>query len=216
MKIRTERYLEDFFKRKAELTYLGAAVRDAVDMVVSAVKHGNKLLACGNGGSASDCEHICGELMKSFLLKRKLSEEFRRTLDGIFGAEEGKKLSDGLQQGIPCIPLVSFSSLMTAFSNDCNSEMVFAQQVNVLGSQGDVLLAISTSGNSSNVLYAAEIAKAKGMPIIAFTGRDGGRLKSHADILLNAPADQVYLIQEYHEPLYHVICLCIESEMFES
>lgn len=215
MKERTERHLQDFFSRKPELTYLEKNLRDSIALIVASVAQGHKILVCGNGGSASDCEHISGELLKSFMLRRDVSMEFREKLMAKYGAEEGAFLADNIQQGVPCIPLVSFSSLTTAFLNDCDGVMIFAQQVNALGTEGDVLLVISTSGNSRNVIYAAEIAGAKKMPVIAMTGRTGGKLKTFADILLNAPEDAVHLIQEYHEPLYHILCLCIESEMFD-
>lgn len=215
MKERTEKHLTRFFIRRPELVYLEKNIRNAIDLIVSSVINGHKILVCGNGGSASDCEHISGELLKSFILRREISPELKDKLLSEYD-EEGVLLADNLQQGIPCIPLVSFSSLTTAFMNDCDGTFVFAQQVNALGSKGDVLLVVSTSGNSRNVIYASEIAHAKEMPVIAMTGRTGGKLRQFADILLNAPADVVYLIQEYHEPLYHVLCLCIESEMFDS
>ena len=213
MKERTQNYLDDFFARHEELEYLRESVIKAYELIVE-LKKENKLLICGNGGSCADSEHIAGELLKSFKLKRKLPHETFEKFEDEFGIEGGA-IANNLQQGIKAIPLTGFPGLATAFSNDCNSKFLYAQLVNALGIEGDVLIAISTSGNSQNVVLAAKVAKALGIKVVALTGESGGQLKDIADILLNAPSKEVYIIQEYHLPLYHLICLCAESELFD-
>ena len=175
---------------------------------------GKKILICGNGGSAADSEHIAGELLKSFTLKRKPPVELCEKLTKAYG-EEGTFIADNIQMGIKCIPLTSFNAFSTAFINDCDEKMLFAQLVNALGDENDILLAISTSGNSKNVCYAAQLAKIKNLKVISLTGDTGGKLKNLSDILLNVPSKIVYKIQEYHLPIYHLICLCVENELFD-
>lgn len=214
MKEITIEHINQFFDIHKDMSYLRPEIEKAVTYICDIGQH-NKILVCGNGGSCADSEHIAGELLKSFVLKRKVSQDFKQKLQEMYG-EEGAFIADNLQQGVKCIPLTSFSAYNTAFLNDCNADMLYAQLVNVLGEAGDVLIAISTSGNSKNVVYAAKIAKAKGIKVIALTGEGGGKLKDLADVLLNVPSRIVYKIQEMHLPLYHLICLCVESELFEA
>lgn len=173
----------------------------------------NKLLICGNGGSASDSLHIVGELGKSFVLSRTISKGFQNNLNKIF-PQEAAYFIENLQEGIPAISLVNEASLMTAYSNDNNSDLVFAQQVYVQGNKKDVLFAISTSGNSKNIINAMKIAKAKGLKVISLTGKDGGEVKQLSDININVEEKETFKIQEYHLPIYHNICLAIENEIF--
>jgi phosphoheptose isomerase len=173
------------------------------------------VLICGNGGSASDAEHITGELMKGFLLKRPVPADFRVKLESAFGASDGAYLADNLQGAVPAISLVSQSAIITAFSNDVASDMAFAQQVYGYGRPGDVLIGLSTSGNSGNVINAAKTAKAIGMGVIGITGEMGGDLAQFCDFTIRAPEKVTYLAQEYHLPIYHCLCAMIESELFE-
>lgn len=213
MKDRSKNYINDFFARYPEMEYLKENMIEAINVLV-ALKEENKILLCGNGGSAADCEHIAGEFLKSFVLKRNVSDELKNKLVGSFG-EEGDFIANNLQRGIKAIPLTSFCAYNTAFLNDCNEKMLFAQLVNSLGIAGDVLIAISTSGNSANVVYATKVAKVLGIKVIALTGEKGGKLKDLADITLNVPSVETYRIQEYHLPIYHLLCLCVESELFD-
>jgi D-sedoheptulose 7-phosphate isomerase len=174
-----------------------------------------KLLVCGNGGSASDSEHIVGELMKEFKLKRKINIEQAKALQTI-DPELGIILSDHLQGALPAITLTAQSSLITAFMNDCEPTLVFAQQVNGYGRNGDCFLGISTSGNSMNVLYAAVTAKAKGLKIIGLTGQKKSKLFDLADVCIRVPEIETYKIQELHLPVYHCICLMLEDHFFGS
>lgn len=171
-----------------------------------------KLLVCGNGGSGADSEHIVGELMKEFYIKRPMDQEMKNKL-AIFG-EDGILLGEHLQGALPAITLTSNISLSTAYSNDAKPEMVFAQQVYGYGKEGDVLIGISTSGNSRNVIYAMKTAKAKGLKTIALTGKSGGDLKELSDICICAPSEITYKIQELHLPIYHTLCIMIEEVFF--
>ena len=213
MKQRTLEIKKDFFERHTDLMYLDEQITKSIELIVD-LKKENKILLCGNGGSAADCEHIAGELLKSFELKRKLSDKMYKKLKDSYG-EEGTFIADNLQQAVKAIPLTSFCAYNTAFLNDCNEKMMFAQLVNALGIKDDILISISTSGNSKNVVYASMLAKTMGIKVIALTGETGGKLKDIADITINVPSKRVYRIQEYHLPIYHLLCLCVESELFE-
>lgn len=174
---------------------------------------GGKLLIGGNGGSCADAEHIVGELMKGFKLQRPLDAAMVNALTEV-DADLGAALAKQLQGGLPAIALSSHPALNTAFLNDVNGEMMYAQQVNVLGRPGDVFLGISTSGNAKNVQYAAITAKAKGMKVVALTGKTGGTLDRVADVNMIMPNQETYQIQELHLPVYHCLCLMLEEYFF--
>lgn len=214
MKKITETYINNFFDNKPDLEYLRESIEKAVELLTITVKKNKKILVCGNGGSAADSEHMSGELLKSFMLKRPVSDKLRDELAKNYG-EEGHFIADNIQGGIKCIPLTSFCAYNTAFLNDCNEKMLFAQLVNALGDSGDVFIGISTSGNSKNVCYAAELARVKGLKVISLTGETGGKLKELSDILLNVNSRIVWKIQEMHLPIYHLLCMCLESEIFD-
>lgn len=213
MKARTSNIINEFMQNHLELQHLEESITEAINIIFN-MEEKNKIMLCGNGGSAADCEHIAGELLKSFVLKRKLTNERFKLLIDSYG-EDGELIANNLQQGIKAIPLTSFCAFNTAFLNDCNEKMLYAQLVNSLGIKGDILIAISTSGNSKNVVYASMVAKSLGIKIIALTGETGGKLKDLADILIAVPSNVVHKVQEYHLPIYHLICLCVESELFE-
>lgn len=213
MKVSTDVIFRRLFVRYTELSEIQSDIRAAVEALTTAYRHGGKLLVCGNGGSAADSEHIVGELMKGFLLPRRVTGEIAEKLLATYPEEAGQMLGS-LQQAAPAISLVSQTALMTAFGNDLSSEMIFAQQVLGYGQPGDVLLAISTSGNSANVLHAARVAHVKGVKVISLTGKTGGKLKALSDICLCAPTDITFEIQEYHLPIYHCLCACVENELF--
>ena len=200
-------------ERYPALEIIRAQLIEAIESMVQCVENGGKILVCGNGGSAADSLHIVGELMKSFVLKRKLSPAQQEALQDQF-PDYAEYYIENLQGAIPAISLVNEVSLMTAYGNDKAADLVFAQQVLGYGRSGDVLLAISTSGNSVNVLHAARVAKTAGMRVISLTGADGGKLEALSDILLSAPSSETYQIQEYHLPIYHTICLALEKEFF--
>ena len=190
-------------------------LRAAVELLKKCFETNGKLLLCGNGGSASDCEHIVGELMKSFLKRRPLSADETERLTAI-DADLGGDVAARLQGALPAISLTSSVALGTAILNDTHGDMVYAQQVHGLGRAGDVLLGISTSGKARNVLLAFVVAHARGMKTILLTGRTGGRLRPHADVAICVPADDVVEIQEFHLPVYHALCLELEEAFFPS
>lgn len=200
-------------ERYPTLTDLRASLLEAVELISYAAKSGNKVLICGNGGSASDSMHIVGELMKGFVLDRKLTEEQQNRIRDMFH-EDASYYIDNLQQAISAISLVSEIATNTAYSNDKCADLAFAQQVLGHGKQGDVLIAISTSGNSANVVHAAKMARVQGLKVIALTGIGGGKLAELSDVLLAAPSKLTYQIQEYHLPIYHALCLAVEQELF--
>ena len=185
----------------------------AYELLETAYQNGRKLLVCGNGGSASDSEHIVGELMKEFKLKRKVYGNQAAALKEI-DPELGQVLADNLQGALPAISLTGHSALQTAYMNDAVPELVFAQQVNGYGKPDDVFLGISTSGNSKNVLYAAVNAKAKGLKVIGLTGAKENKLMKFADVCIRVPETETYKIQELHLPVYHCLCLMLEERFF--
>lgn len=172
-----------------------------------------KLLVAGNGGSAADSEHIVGELMKGFKLARKLGNELSDKLKAT-DSELGSILANSLQGAMPAIALDGHPALSTAFINDCDPLLGFAQQVNGYGVVNDVFLGISTSGNSKNILYAAVTAKAKGLKVIGLTGQKKNKLEKYCDSCIKVPETETYKIQELHLPVYHCLCLMLEKEFF--
>jgi D-sedoheptulose 7-phosphate isomerase len=213
MKERTKQILEDFFGTHEQLNPLKSSIVNVCEILLKAYDNGGKVLICGNGGSCADGDHIVGELMKGFLLKRPLGKEIKDRFEQYYGVE-GAAMSEKLQCGLPAISLNAHSSLMSAFSNDVDSQLIYAQQVMGYASKGDVVIGISSSGNSANVIYALMAAKVAGAISIGLTGRDGGRIGKIADYSLIVPERETYRIQEYHLAIYHLICAYVESEKF--
>ena len=205
-------HLDLLILRQPRLAFLKEAIWDAFGRIAGTFKSGGKLLLCGNGGSACDCEHIAGELMKGFLLRRPLAEDERAALEAQGGV--GEHLAGMLQRALPTLVLTGLPGLTTAFSNDVEPELAFAQQAFAYARPGDVLMGLSTSGNAGNVVCAAVAARARGATVIGLTGMGGGVLKRHADILLDVPERETYRVQELHLPLYHALCAMLEAEMF--
>ena len=208
-----EEQLQLLINRYPQLAVCREEIKKAYELLEIAYRQGRKLLVCGNGGSASDSEHIVGELMKEFKLKRKVYGQHAAALKAI-DPELGQVLADNLQGALPAISLTAHSSLQTAFMNDVIPELVFAQQVNGYGNAGDVFLGISTSGNSKNVLYAAVNAKAKGLKVIGLTGSKENKLMKYTDVCIRVPETETYKIQELHLPVYHCLCLMLEEKFF--
>jgi len=201
--------LNELLTRYPVLTRIKDDIAKAAKEIISCYENGGKVLLCGNGGSCADCEHIAGELLKGFILKREPKDKELKWLSEEMGAE-----AELLQRGICAIPLPSISGAMTAYANDVEPSLVYAQLVYAMGKSGDVLVAISTSGNSANVVKAAKCAKALGISVIALTGESGGELLDIADACVRAPALDTYKVQEYHLPIYHAICLEVENKIF--
>lgn len=209
-----QRHLNHLIERYPSLAVCREDIMSAYEILRQSYEHGGKLLVTGNGGSAADSEHIVGELMKAFVKKRTLSAEYSQRLIEA-NAELGPTLALHLQGALPAIALDGHLALTTAYMNDCEPLLCFAQQVNGYGNQGDTFLGISTSGNSKNVLYAATVAKAKGLKVIGLTGAKDNKLAAMADVCINVPATETFKIQELHLPVYHCLCLMLEEYFFE-
>ncbi|TVY08166.1 D-sedoheptulose-7-phosphate isomerase [Paenibacillus cremeus] len=205
--------LERLFQRYPELISCHASILESARLMEQSYRSGGKMLLCGNGGSAADCEHMVGELMKGFMSKRPLPEEERQKLIDSYG-EQGRYLADHLQGALPAISLVSHTALQTAFANDVAADLVFAQQVYGYGAQGDVLVGFSTSGNSMNVIRALQVAKARGLYTIGFTGSSGGEMNTYCDAIIRVPYQATPDIQERHLPIYHALCIMLEDAFF--
>ena len=213
MEEKLHRFVDELIVRYPKLQSCRWDIVGAYEILRESYENHGTLLVAGNGGSAADAEHIVGELMKEFKLKRKVYGKQAAALKEI-DPELGQVLADNLQGALPAISLTGHSSLQTAFMNDVVPELVFAQQVNGYGNEGDVFLGISTSGNSKNVLYAAVNAKAKGLKVIGLTGGKENKLMQYADVCIRVPETETYKIQELHLPVYHCLCLMLEEKFF--
>jgi sedoheptulose 7-phosphate isomerase len=207
-------YIAQLIERYPVLASVENEIRTAYQVLEKAYTNHKKLLVGGNGGSCADAEHIVGELMKGFVKKREIPKTMQERLLGL-DQELGKQLANGLQSSLRAIAITGHAGLSTAFANDVDPEMTYAQQVNGYGDEGDVLLAISTSGNSKNLIYAALTARAKDMPVVLLSGKDGGKLRAIADVSIVVPNQKTYQIQELHLPIYHALCLQLEDKFFK-
>ena len=203
-------YIKELIERYPALAICEKDIRAAASAIIDSYKAGGKLIVAGNGGSAADSDHITGELLKSFVKKRKPEQKFLDALSAI-DPDTGSYLSDKLQGSLPAIALTNNSALMTASLNDVDGNVLFAQQVMGFGKKDDVFLGISTSGNSKDVIYAFVVAKALGVKTVALTGKTGGKCKELADISIVVPENETFKIQEFHLPVYHALCLTIEE-----
>jgi len=206
-------YIQQLIQRYPSLEGVKNDIKAAFDIIANSYANGGKLLIAGNGGSASDAEHIAGELMKTFEKKRNLPDSFIIDIKKV-NIEIAEYLIPRMQPGLPTIALSGHASLNTACINDIDGNITFAQQVYGYGNETDVLLAISTSGNSKNIMYAAAVAKAKKLKIIALSGGTGGALKNFADVSIIVPETETYKIQELHLPVYHCLCQMLENHFF--
>ena len=207
--------LEELLYRYKNLASIKEVIVEAAEVIVRSYKNCGKVLVCGNGGSASDADHIVGELMKSFEAYRPLESVCQQKLVEL-SSDRGKMLSEKLQQGLPAISLTVHNALITAIANDIHGDLIFAQQVVGLGSEGDVFIGLSTSGNSKNIIDALIAAKAKGLVTIGMTGETGGKMKKFCDLLINVPEKRTAYVQELHLPVYHSICMIVENELFHN
>ena len=210
---RALRHLAFLIKRYPALKVAEEDIKQAYFLLKERYERGGKLLIAGNGGSAADAEHITGELMKRFSIPRPLPDDMAEKLKAI-DPERGTYLTENLERPLTAIPLVAHEALTTAYINDVDAKGVFAQQLYGYGREGDVFFAITTSGNSENILCAAVAAKALGMRVLGLTGSAGGKLASLADVLIRAPATETYQAQEFHMPVYHCLCQMLEDYFF--
>ena len=205
---------EELFERYPELLACEADIDRALALMIETYENGGKILVCGNGGSCSDAQHIVGELMKGFLLKRPMSAAQKKAFEDALGAEEADAFASRLQRGLPAIALDGQSALMTAYLNDADPDYVYAQEVFGYGKKEDLLIGISTSGNSKNVVLAMKAAKALGIRGIALTGAKESKLSALATATVRVPSTETFKIQELHLPVYHYLCAAIEEKFF--
>ena len=208
-----EKMLEDLVVRNPELGASKKDISKAFELLKNSYGNKGKLLICGNGGSAADSDHIVGELMKRFSIPRAIPEELKTKLENNFG-EQGKYMASRLEGSLPAISLNGHNALSSAFANDVDAQLIYAQQVVGYGNKEDVLLGISTSGNAKNVVAAMIVAKAKGMKVLGLVGRDGGEFNKYCDVLINVGGNSTPQIQELHLPVYHVLCQTLEYHFF--
>lgn len=201
-------YMADLLERHPALGACQEQIEQAFHVLAEIFERGGKLLLCGNGGSAADCEHWSGELLKGFCS--------RRPLDVNQSGNMPQTLSGSLQQALPAIPLTSFSSLLSAFGNDVDAHYGYAQLVWALGEAGDALVGISTSGNAQNVRAAMLVAESKGLRCIGLTGKNGGALAGMCEVCIRVPESETYKVQELHLPVYHALCMMLEDKFFEN
>jgi len=213
MEVRLKEFVLSLVDRYPVLACCDKEIEEAYLLLEEMYARGGKLLIAGNGGSAADAGHIVGELMKGFCKPRHLDENFRKELEKR-DTKIGALLATNLQGALPAIALTEHSALNTAFSNDCAPEFAFAQQLSGYGRAGDAFLALSTSGNSKNVVYAAVTAKAMNMKVIAMTGKNDSLLSNFADVCIKVPETETYKVQELHLPVYHTLCLMLEEKFF--
>lgn len=213
MKNRTEKFVQEFFARHENLMPLREDILQVCDLMTDAFQNGCKLLICGNGGSCADGDHIAGEFLKGFLLKRPVDAQLKSVMAEKYG-QYGTEIAEKLQVGLPTISLNTHNAAISAFENDVDPELIYAQQVLAYGKPGDVLLGISTSGNAKNVAAAVMTANALGLHTIGLTGKSGGELAKWSDISLIMPQCETYRIQEEHLAVYHLLCAVVESEIF--
>ena len=210
MKEGTEKILAGYEAREF-IAVNKAALRECVETLLACFRTGGCVLLCGNGGSCADSDHIVGELVKAFRIKRPLDEHTAAEL--LKQGERGRLLAEKLQGGLPAVNLCAQTSLLTAMINDVGGEYIFAQQIMAYGGPGDVLIGISTSGNSKDVLYAGTAARARGMKLIGLSGRTGGEMAREFDVVLHAQASSTEDIQDQHSTMYHAVCAAVEYEL---
>lgn len=211
MKEKNIQILNTLFETYPKLKECKEDIVKSFEILAECYKNGGKVLICGNGGSAADSEHISGELLKSFKIKRPVPADKAEALKKF---DNGEYIAEHLEEGLCALPLISFTSLGTAFANDAAPDLIFAQLVNAMGKEGDVLIGISTSGNSGNVINALKVAKVLGVKTVGLAGAKGGLLADMSDACVKVPAFETYAIQEYHLPVYHALCAMIEEEFY--
>lgn len=210
--------IETLLQNHPALTACQDTIESARDLLIDTYREGGKLLLCGNGGSAADCDHIAGELLKGFLSHRPLSEEnclaMAESLPDGEADPDLYLLAGQLQGGLPAVSLPAQTAALTAVCNDTDPALIFAQLTWALGQSGDTLICLSTSGNSRNVVLAAKAAKTKGLRVLALTGENDSKLSELSDVTVRVPATDTYRVQEYHLPVYHYLCAAVEEAFF--
>jgi phosphoheptose isomerase len=211
--MKEEDILNEMIGRYPGLESCKKDIGEACRAIIECYVRQGKLLLCGNGGSCSDADHVVGELMKSFEKRRPIGYDLDHRLRSV-SSDRGAFIAEKLQGALPAISLNAHASLYSAISNDMDASLVFAQQIAGYGKKDDVLIAMSTSGNSRNIIDAVITASALGMTVIGLTGESGGKMRSYCDIMIRVPSERTALVQEFHKPIYHTICRIIENRFF--
>ncbi len=206
-------HIENLLHRRPELVSLVPKINALVSELSEAYRHGGTLFVAGNGGSAADADHICGELLKGFKSRRELADAEKKSFTSLFGAD-GERLAGRLQQGLKAISLLSHPGFSSAFANDVDPELIYAQQLYALGGKGDIFIGISTGGNAANIKFALMAARVKGIKSFLLTGNRHGCCEKYADTVVDAPESETFLIQELHLSIYHAVCLEVERNIF--
>jgi len=210
-----EKLIDRLRERYPALSGIRNSVSEAAEMIIDCYTRGGKLMICGNGGSSAEADHFTGELMKSFELRRPLDDSFKKRLQDI-SPKRGRYLAENLEHGLPAISLSSNSSVILAVGNDIDLSLVFAQQVIGYGNENDILIGISTSGNSKNITDACITAKALNLNVIGITGKTGGKMKQYCDVIVKIPETGTALVQEVQLPVIHTICRIVEYHFYSS
>ena len=206
--------MSELYERYPILTECREAIEAAGSLIVETYRRGGKVMVCGNGGSCADSDHIVGELMKGFLLQRPVGAAFQKQLEEL-GFEDAEYIAGHLQGALPAISLPSQSAVLSAYANDVAADLVYAQLTYGYGQENDLLICLSTSGNSKNVVYAAKVAKAKGVKTLALTGQRESKLSAICDVTVRVPETETFKVQELHLPVYHHLCVEAEREFFQ-
>lgn len=206
-------YIDLLLNENPELEYLRRSLETLTEEIIKTHKNGGKIMICGNGGSSSDSDHIVGEFMKGFILKRELTDSQKNQILNC-GFDNGDFIASNLQQGIAAVSLTAQTAVSTAVINDISGDMMFAQQVYAMGKEGDLLIGISTGGNAENVTNALKVAKAIGVKTCGLTGNKCGKMNKFCEMLIDVPSPVTYKIQEYHLKIYHAFCAEAEERIF--
>ncbi len=205
--------IDDLIERYPALKECKTQISELAARVIAVYENGGRLFVAGNGGSCADADHIAGELLKSFRLRRHIAEDEREVLVSDFGTD-GEKLAAVLEPALPCVALHSQIGFVTAFWNDVGADYVYAQQLYAQSRPGDMFIGISTSGNAANIRYALMAAKLKMVNTALLTGDRHGSCEKYAELSVTVPASEPYLVQEFHLPIYHAVCLAVEEHFY--
>lgn len=206
--------MEELLTRYPVLAVCEETLAEALALMLETYEKGGKIMVCGNGGSCADAQHIVGELMKGFLLRRPMTEEQKTAFEAALGKEDAEIFASRMQRGIPAMALDGATGLLTAYANDVDADYIYAQQVFACGQKNDLLIGISTSGNSKNVVNAMKAAKAMGIRTIALTGAKESKSSALASVAIRVPETETFKVQELHLPVYHYLCAEMEESVF--
>ena len=206
--------MEELLTRYPALTVCKDDLTESLSLMLDTYRKGGKIMVCGNGGSCADAQHIVGELMKGFLLRRPMTTEQKQMFADALGEDDAVLFAARMQRGIPAMALDGATGLLTAYANDVDADYIYAQQVFACGQKNDLLIGISTSGNSKNVVNAMKAAKAMGIAGVSLTGAKESKLSALSNVTIRVPETETFKVQELHLPVYHYLCAEMEDIVF--